>query len=287
LEKLHRGAELMPLKAGQKLKTPEIFSGAHLIAKDFDGTVAQTFEKSPNGIGVNEVHELVIEDMFGLKSLERFLKKGGLQNRAPIEVVKDIAPDTDNSDLTELTDRFIEKKLSFYLGEIGSLFPDGSMWPRPTDGYLEFRAQIECARADGHLIDDLILSSGHEPFIEDTYRAWNAGKPTHIVAVETIKNLGLQLPMEKLVKPSPVLMEVAGNLWREGYGLEPSGTLAGDERNRIVYIGDDPVKDGELAKNSGVDFMLLDPTCSQEVWQAVALRLNIGQTALNGSRQHG
>lgn len=258
----------------------EMFSDAWLLAKDFDGTVAQTFEKSPSGVGVHEAHELTVEDMFGIKALDYYRDGGGLRNRAPVEVVQDLAPDAKGDELDQLVSQFIGTKLGVLIGEIGTLFPNGNIWPRPTNGYLELRERIELARAAGRPIDDLIISSGHEPFIRKTYQAWSVGEPTHIVAEETMRELALTLPVEQLVKPSRVLMEVAHGMWRGGYGLQPTPESALDERNRIVYVGDDPIKDGKLAENSGVDFVLLNPVHSSEIWQGVAARLQLGQTAL-------
>lgn len=275
----------MAIGAEQAIRTHEAFSAAQLLAKDFDGTVAQTFEKSPSGVGVHEAHELTVETMFGVKALDYYIDGGGLRNRAPVEVVQDLAPDAKGDELDQLVSRFIDTKLGVLMGEIGTRFPDGNIWPRPTDGYLELREKIEEARDAGQLIDDLILSSGHEPFITMTYRAWSVGEPTHIVAYEAIRQLALALPIEQLIKPSPVLMDVAHNMWRLGYGLEPASEPALGERDRIVYVGDDPVKDGELAKRSGVDFVLLDSGNSLEIWQNVTSRLQLGHTALRGTER--
>lgn len=274
------------MPAQQALRTPEVFTTAQLLAKDFDGTVAQTFEKSPNGVGVHEAHELTIETMFGVRALNHYRDGGGLRNRAPVEVVQDLAPDANVGELDQLVGRFINTKLGVLMGEIGTRFPDGSIWPRPTVGYLGLLERIEEARDEGRLIDDLILSSGHEPFIRRTYEAWNVSEPTHIVAEETIRQLALDLPTEQLVKPSPVLMDVAHNTWRQGYGLLSTSEPSLDERDRIIYVGDDPVKDGELAKSSGVDFVLLDPGNSLEDWQSVASRLHLGHAALRGTKQN-
>lgn len=265
------------------LKTPESFCEAQLIAKDFDGTVALSFDKSPNGIGVNEAHELAIKSVFGGKALSNYLDNGGLRNRAPSEIVQEIAADADEHELDKLTTEFIDNKLGILLQEIGTRFPDGGVWPRPTPGYLSLREQVEEARQNGRLIDDLILSSGHEPFLEKTYEVWGTGMPTHIVAVETIKRLELKLPPGQLVKPSPVLMDAARNIWRQDYGIE-SNVVTDDEKARIIYIGDDPNKDQQLAINSGIDFLLLEQGNSEETWQKVALRLKLGRTAFNGAR---
>jgi hypothetical protein len=266
--------------SGSLETTPDMFPRAQLLAKDFDGTVAQTFEKSPNGLGVHEVHEIIIDSMFGQDALETYLRNGGLRNRPPDKVVQEAAPDADEDELERLTADFIEQKLSISLSEIGTRFPDGEIWPRPTRGYLELCESIAAARSEGRLIDDIIISSGHEPFIEKTYRAWNIGQPTHVLAEDTVRRFALDLPIDQRVKPSPVLMDIARQMWRDSYsdGLAPDAS--DDELRRIVFVGDDPVNDGELAKNSGVDFLLLQISSSLETWRSVARRLQLGQAAL-------
>lgn len=267
-------------------KGPAVFERAQLIAKDFDGTVAKTFEKSPHGIGVHEAYEYAIEDMFGINELELYINSGGLHNRAPAEVVQSLTQGTTEDELEDLTTQFINTKLAVLMGEIGERFADGSLWPRPTSGYLRFRELVEEARSEGRFIDDIILSSGHEPFISNTYKAWNVGEPTHVVAEETMRKLSLRLPMEQLVKPSRVLMETAHSIWRQGYGICSDIASLDEDRSRMFYIGDDPIKDGELARNSGVDFIWLDSKNSAEIWRSVAYRMDIGHAAIRGGSEN-
>jgi hypothetical protein len=72
----------MALRIKQAVRTPETFCEAYLLAKYFDGTVAETFERSPNGIGVHEAYNLAVEGLFGAKALKRYMASGGLRNRA-------------------------------------------------------------------------------------------------------------------------------------------------------------------------------------------------------------
>ena len=274
----------MSVEAELMTKTPETFSTAQLLIKDFDGTVALSFEESPGGIGVHEAHELTVDEIFGTATLEYYRRSGGLRNRAPLELVQDLAPDAHGKDLEALTDHFNNTKLDIIMSEIGTRFPDGAMWPRPTRGYLELRERLEEARINGLQIDDFILSSGHEPFIAKTYSAWGVSQPTHIIAGEAIAQLALGLPPAQLVKPSPILMDVAHTTWRQDYGLRATANPA-DDRERMIYIGDDAVKDGHMARDSGVDFMLLDPANSLETWQEAARRLGIGKVMLRGIEQ--
>lgn len=64
-----------------------------LIAMDFDGTVANTFSAPSSGIGVCEAYMYAVEETFGLAALEKYVAEGGLRNRAPVEVVRQLAPD--------------------------------------------------------------------------------------------------------------------------------------------------------------------------------------------------
>ncbi|HMI09471.1 MAG TPA: hypothetical protein VK497_03710 [Candidatus Saccharimonadales bacterium] len=262
------------------VKTPETFHRARLIAEDFDDTAFRTFEKSPSGVGVAEAYTLSIEDMFGSEALSAFLSGGGLRNRAPIEVVQQLAPDAKNEELNRLVQELTETKLNILMGEIGTRFLDGSLWPRPTEGYLDLCAMIEAARQEGQLIDDAIISSGHEPFIEKTFKVWSIDIPTHVIATETTQRIVVDLEEapENLIKPSPLLMGVARSMWAQGYGVKipARNGLSNDEKRRIVYVGDDLVKDGGLAENSGVAFELIDPANSGQTWQRVASRLQIG-----------
>ena len=268
-------------------RNPEMFQHAYLLAKDFDGTVACTFQKSPAGIGVHETYEQAVEELFGLPSLEAYLKNGGLQNQSPSEVVRGIASDADASELEQLTARFVDTKLAISLGQIGTRFPDGSVWPRPTPGYLELCEKIQAAREGGRMIDDLIISAGHEPFIKKTYETWGIDLPTHIVAEDTLRRLikkgVLGASIEQLNKPSPILMDIALNTWKRGYDIDDTIEVPG-ERDRIVYAGDDPKRDGKLAETSGVAFVLVKQGAELQAWQSVATWLQLGRLAATGAQ---
>jgi hypothetical protein len=262
-----------------EVKTPDSFHYSLLLGEDFDGTVGLTSETSPRGIDVEGAYVIAVKNVFGLRARDQYIDAGGLLNRAPSEVVQQLAPDA-GSDFDPLVDQLVDAKLAVLLDEIGTTFEDGSVWPRPTDGYLDFQQSLTEGRKEGLLIDDLILTSGHEVFIRQTYAAWCIEPPTHIVAEETIRQMALELPVEQLVKPSPLLMEVVHNVWRQSYGLEPSDKIPENVRQRMIYVGNDPAKDGELALNSGVDFVLIDPTTARQDWQSVASKIGLGRSAL-------
>jgi hypothetical protein len=264
-------------------KTPDMFADARLLACDFDLTVAHTFEKPPNGIDVGEAYSIAIEDTFGTEALQTYLQAGGLHNRAPLEVVQSLRPDANTRELDELADQLKSAKLTLLLDQIGTRFADGTVWPRIMPGYLEFKERLEQVREDGVLIDDIIVSSGHHAFIAGTYEAWGIPKPTGIVSEELMRTFPPTMPPEALVKPSRLVMQITRNIWRTSYDVSPDEMDVSGELERIVYAGDDPNKDGQLAENSGVAFVLIDPNNSAEGWQRVATRLDLGALALEGA----
>ena len=69
----------------------------YLFVSDFDGTVSNTFAESPNGINVDMAYEYAIKKFFGEEGLIVYQKIGGLQNRAPGEVVLNILRQADNA----------------------------------------------------------------------------------------------------------------------------------------------------------------------------------------------
>lgn len=258
-------------------RSPELFAQTRLLAEDFDGTIAKTFEPSPGGVDVHVAYEFAIDELFGPGACDVYRQNGGLRNRAPREVVTDLVGPEEEAVVTELTDRLVGAKLGVLVSEIGRHFDDGSVWPRPVEGYLDLRSYIEKGRQDGRLVDEAIISSGHQPFIAATYAAWGLTPPEIIVASEITTAHPVYRP-EQLIKPAPELMEVARDLWRTAYGLI---ARTDEERERMWYVGDDPVKDGELARNSGIWFTLIDPINSAECWrQIVAPRLGLGMYRL-------
>lgn len=257
------------------------FSDSRLLVKDFDGTVALTFEKLPAGIGVNEAYEIAIEGMFGSGALHKYLSEGGLDNRAPIEIVSQLSSAA-GEDLEYLTQQFIDAKLKVLMTQIGNSFPDGSLWPRPSDGYLGLAGLLRKNRENAGKVDDLVLSSGHEPFIYKTYEVWGLEPPKHVIGEDTIRRTLLDTPGISLVKPSAGLMDMARDTWRRGYGIDTVPAEASVEKSRMIYVGDDDKKDGLMARRSGVRFCLLEQQASLRTWNEVAVRLNLGSLMVEG-----
>ena len=199
------------------------------VIMDFDKTVADTFLPSPNGIGVERAYEVAVEECFGVDALKNFRKTGGLKNRAPGEVV---AQFNGGESSVELTQNLVRAKLACLINEIGKTGADGRTWPPIYPGFAEFLRRL----------DDMqwlwaVLSSGHGDFIRKTFAVHSLPRPRVFSDDEASRLPGYPC------KPNPVLLEVACQ--ETGISFQPE---------EMMYIGDDPVKDGGLAKNAGLQF---------------------------------
>jgi hypothetical protein len=254
---------------------PKNFENARLLATDFDGTVAQTFEKSPSGVGVDEAYDQAIDEVFGPNAVDRYHADGGLKNRSVVEVVRGLSPESIGFDINLLVDKLTDSKLAILMGEIGTRFDDGTIWPRPTNGYLVLLEELQKAKSEGRQIDSLILSSGHEAFIRLVYEKWSVAQPDYVLAQERLAYLGLSNES----KPSRKVMDAALETWAEDY---ETNAYSSDLKKRVVYVGDDNVKDGDMARDSGIEFFHLNPTNSEDIWPKVSARLGLSDAALRG-----
>jgi phosphoglycolate phosphatase-like HAD superfamily hydrolase len=134
----------------------------------------------------------------------------------------------------------VRKKLQILLREM-ELYPE---WPRPFEGVKEFFAKT--ARQN---IPTATLSAGHEHFIRRSYKNWNA--PTMPVVMLTDDDLR---PLRRKdgtypQKPDSELFDLLLESWGKS---DPR--IEHIPRQNMLYIGDDPKRDGELAENAGVRF---------------------------------
>jgi hypothetical protein len=234
-----------------------------LIVTDFDGTAFDTFRPSPCGLGVVEAVEEAIRQVLGPVGVEIFHQIGGLKNRAPGELVRNILQHselsclriarrffednvtslddcvpagkgwplqwTDNCPPEEVvTELFVRTKLRLLLAQISTA------WPLPMMGFADFWRK---ACADTR-IGTAILSSGHEHFILRSLEAQSLPAPDSLVTDDDFRG------GERLEKPDPRLF------------VHVRASLADGKQahHHAVYIGDDPGKDGELARRAGVPF---------------------------------
>src|SRR3989338_3186708 len=266
----------------------------YLLAFDFDNTIAQTFVPSPNNLGVLEVHDYVVKDIFGEKGLTIYKNKlQGLQNRAPLELVhqlltqecsetlKDCAleflrtkADSLNGQVPKdkgipldlnlrpldqvLTELFVRTKLLYLVSEVGQKFPDSRIWPQPTNGFLEFWETVTTINSQSDFrIDTAIISSGHENFIRKTFSVWGIDCPNILVTDDDIRAKKYPQQLNRRVKPGVFPFALAHHEWLRMQALTDCHfdiNYASAIRDRIVYFGDDPQKDGMLAENSGVSY---------------------------------
>jgi len=270
---------------------------SYLIVCDFDGCLAATFEPSPRGRNVQEAYEYAIGSVFGKHGLEVYKKIGGLQNRAPREVVETLLANGNRENLIEnagsffckkqtslgglipkgkgyplewkegrfwdpgnvITEMLVRCKLSHLLGEISK------EWPRPYNGVLDFLETIGKINKDGQVDVQLaILSSGHEEFIKRTFSAWGFPCPQILVTDDDMRDRNYPRESWKRIKPSVVIFDLVHLLW---FAVK-NGPIADnlqlirfliETRSRMIYFGDDIAKDGKLAGVAGVPFGWFDP----------------------------
>lgn len=247
----------------------ERFSSAQFIGEDFDGTIAYTSMPPKGGYNVESATTIAVGELFGPAAIERFKQRGGLQNRAPVEVVQQFAPDAARDETQALTDKFVAAKLEILTSQISST------WPYPVPGFVEFTTALRMAQ-EHRDINDIIISSGHEDFIRKTYeKSFGIEPPKLILAQEAIQRIAQDNDETMPVKPSPQLMLYAYNAWRNQYNLDPQASIELHDSTRMRYVGDDSTKDGVMAKRSNVAFHLISSNSPEAVWQQLALRLEV------------
>ena len=271
----------------------------YLFVLDFDGTAANTFEPNPKGVGVHEAYQLAVKDIFGQTGLEIYEKAGGLQNRAPEEIVsliltensqmirqaeacfdqknktlKRLVPEGkgaslewisgDNKRLQKtIAEMLVLIKLSYLMDEIGTSFPDGAVWPQPCAGFLDFIRAIEGLRTEGLDIQNAIISSGHDEFIKKTFVVWGLDPLRIMLTDDDMRGRSYPAEFQKRVKPSSYLFDIIQSQWiADGILFSEYARhieLIFETRKGMMYFGDDWIKDGGLARNAGVPFGLFDP----------------------------
>ena len=218
---------------------------------DFDNTIAQTFEPSPNGVNVTHAYDCALEQLFGRANLLDAL--GGLRNRTATEVVCDVLAKfpalrevashvVGSTMIALLPEALVRLKLGVLLKEIGR-GADGTIWPKPCEGVFDVLTALR--RQNTRIA---IISSGHEPFIRRSFELWGEQCPNPMVTDDDLRRL--KCPAEKKAKPSPLLFELL---------YQKLGVRGKEEVGRIIYFGDDLLKDGQLARNSGVSFGWYNP----------------------------
>lgn len=237
------------------------YGGVRFVGLDFDGTVAQTFKPSPNNIDVESAYLTAVDVVFGPKGLAQYQDEGGLRNRAPAEIVGQLAPGASDAEHTNLLQSLVTTKLAVLVDEICL------RWPQPTDGYRHFETTLS-THPNRDNLSRVIVSSGHDPFIRRTYETWGIQTPEAIVAQEKLSaiatNSGETLPF----KPDRRVMEYAHMVWRGIASITEARRRFQRDAPRMLYVGDGTA-DAELATNSGVYFFHIDTEQSAQTWVQV------------------
>lgn len=269
---------------------------SYLLASDFDGTIARTFEKSPNGIGVKEAYLLSIKDVLGETGVGVYNRIGGLQNMAPAELVLAILAEGPKAELITnakvffgkasetlggvvpqgkgvpliwdesepdkvVTEMLVREKLIYLLQQIGTRFPDGQAWPKPCEGFINFWKSIQELnfQEDIHL-ETAVISSGHDEFIKRTFQLWGLNQPDYLVTEDDIRGVRYPKEMTRRAKPGQLQLAMAHREWLKRQKLDGVHfrlETVRQTRERMMYFGDDTKKDGLLAKGAGIPFGLI------------------------------
>jgi hypothetical protein len=246
---------------------PELLQpeSAKLLALDFDNTYALTFDPSPTGMTVQKSYEIAVDRVLGRDALHAYMAFGGLRNRGPTEVVAELLPGADPQLIDKKTEDLIEAKLAQSMRDIGQKLPDGNFWPRLSEGFRPVWEQIAGIKQ----INTAVVTSGHREFIRRVHDVHEIAYPDIVVADEDMRPLTQYLPAELCAKPSRNLLRIAHMRWQ----LLHDHHMVSSEN--MVYAGDDSVKDGQMASNYGVAFVLIDQTRAAESWQQVESSLSL------------
>ncbi len=268
----------------------------YLVICDFDGCVANTFELSPNGIGVNEAYTHAVKSVFGNTGLSVFNKIGRLENRAPGELVEAILSKGNKESLIQAAKQFFVKNHELLNGlvpegkghplewpQANSWNPNGVItemlvrskleylakeiretWPRPCKGILEFLKMIKKINNNSVNIQLAILSSGHEKFIQETFKVWGLPCPPILLTDDEMRGRAYPKKQAMRIKPSVTLFDLIHLMWFSVIHGAMTNQLQlvrflMESRQRMIYFGDDPIKDGKLAEVAGVPFGWFNP----------------------------
>jgi len=227
----------------------------HLVLTDFDGTLVNTYEDSPSGWNVEKASRVAIEEVLGEDGLRIFNEVGGVKSRAPIEIVRDTQRALGNNDelTVELTKSFVDKKLSLMIPAINE------DWPRLYPGVHHF---LRKAGRDGYWFDVGILSSGHDLFIRRVLDV-NGINSEDLIIVTSDSGLTRPFPERDTFKPNPYQLAEAHHQWLMRYEDHPPEEYNGSDiyigrslgKPNMLYVGDDPTKDGGLAEGSRIPYI--------------------------------
>jgi phosphoglycolate phosphatase-like HAD superfamily hydrolase len=191
----------------------------------------------------------------------------------------------------ELTTRAITEMLVIRKKE--QLIPQISpTWPEPLGGFVDVWSDLHsrksgninginwlsphASRLEQQLVDRwkqfqlAIVSSGHTDFIQKVIATAGLPHPDIYMTDDEMRR-----QVHPRTKPDPFALQLVRNAWLNAY-LVPTKTRQepGFEiktKQRQVYIGDDEKKDGKMAANDGIEFILHDG--KPDTWYAIGSRI--------------
>jgi hypothetical protein len=252
-----------------------------LLNFDYDGTAFNTGEPAPGGGDIDAAYAPPIAEYIGQAAADDFLENGGHRHRTPTEIVHSLVPDARTDQLERLSDKITQGKLEILMGWVGLPLPDGTQWPRPIDGFTDTWEAIYAARQKGQPIGTAVISAGHTRFEQKTFDIHDLPQPDIYLTEDVMKGLALNLPLEDQVKPSPFLTDITRLLFSQR--LRRTHPHLRDTPIDQIHIGDDPIKDLRLARNSHIDFVLVEKNNPAEAWKKVADWLQVGSMAVKGA----
>jgi len=245
---------------------------------DFDGTVAQTFQSPPGGVGVIEAYELAIESVFGSDGLALYHQQGGLAMRAPGETVSlllaanarlsdrarqwhekggwklfdSLVPeglgatvDWENESSKAAAECLVVCKLNTLVRQIGTAV-DSTVWPALCAGFGTFWPWLHnWSEENGLGLVAGVITSGHHTFVEETFVLHTLLRPVLLVTNDHTRAQPWSR-QSRLNKPHPELFDLVNQVWlSEGADRQPLPA------ERTMFAGDDDRSDIGLAKGIG------------------------------------
>ena len=264
---------------------------------DFDGTAAETFKPSLNGVGVSQAYRMACAGIFGHPlGAELYDAVGGLQNRTAGELVAAIFGAGDSTTLIAsartclheegptltgyvppgkgaslewnerqplavITELCVRLKLRILTAQIGMPCEDGSRWPSPCAGFVNFwRALLNVSGSAGVRLVPGIVSSGHDYFIDRCFAMWGLPAPQFKVTDDTMRGPACAtIPARERAKPHVWPVRLLCEQWLASRGERFAGDALDVIGGRGFYAGDCPRADGGLAENLGLAFLWFNP----------------------------
>lgn len=218
----------------------------HLTLFDFDGTLADTSVPSPSGLNVEIATAEAVRKVLKSDGYAVFERQGGLRNREPSELVRDIRQDMGLGEFGygDAAEDLVAAKLDILLPEICE------SWPVLTPGSKELLLSAQ----EGKLpVDIAVVSSGHDRFIERVYEVNGLQKPEILVTSDIIR--ARKEPQRDRFKPNTYQLAEAHKRWNGSSSANEAYTGRSHGKDKMLYVGDDPIKDGLLAFNGRIPFV--------------------------------